>query len=114
MLLVWFGGSKSIMDVLIIIGVVSLAKMRIQLMAHVPYMCMCLLRRALLTDMYLRVKGAEGVFAIGDCSTIEHDLMIKVRNGWMQSIAGDQDVVVSWNHCVHSHDEEIHVLKAYA
>lgn len=35
-------------------------------------------RRALLTDMYLRVKGAEGVFAIGDCSTIEHDLMIKV------------------------------------
>lgn len=40
---------------------------------------LCLCRRALLTDMYLRVKGAEGVFAIGDCSTIEHDLMIKVH-----------------------------------
>ena len=33
-------------------------------------------RRALLTDKYLRVKGAEGVFALGDCSTIEQDLMI--------------------------------------
>lgn len=33
-------------------------------------------RRALLTDPYLRVKGAKGVFALGDCSTIEQDLMI--------------------------------------
>ncbi len=35
-----------------------------------------LCRRALLTDKYLRVTGAEGVFALGDCSTIEQDLMI--------------------------------------
>lgn len=34
-------------------------------------------RRAILTDKYLRVKGAEGVFALGDCSTIEQDLMIR-------------------------------------
>jgi len=30
-----------------------------------------------LTDSFLRVRGAEGVFALGDCSTIEQDLMIK-------------------------------------
>ena len=29
-----------------------------------------------MTDKYLRVKGAEGVFALGDCSTIEQDQMI--------------------------------------
>ena len=33
-------------------------------------------RRALLTDGYLRVKGANGIFALGDCSTIEQDTMI--------------------------------------
>lgn len=39
-------------------------------------MCNCC-RRALLTDEYLRVKGAEGIFALGDCSTIEQDLMLE-------------------------------------
>lgn len=34
-------------------------------------------RRAIATDNFLRVKGAEGVFAIGDCSTIEQKLMVK-------------------------------------
>lgn len=34
-------------------------------------------RRALRTDKYLRVRGTEGIFALGDCSTIEHELMIK-------------------------------------
>ena len=34
-------------------------------------------RRAIATDKFLRVKGAEGVFAIGDCSTIEQELMVK-------------------------------------
>lgn len=33
-------------------------------------------RRAILTDKFLRVKGAEGVFALGDCSTIEQELLI--------------------------------------
>lgn len=33
-------------------------------------------RKALLTDEYLRVKGASGVFALGDCSTIEQNTMI--------------------------------------
>ncbi len=32
--------------------------------------------RALLTDPYLRVKGADGIFALGDCSTIEQQRMI--------------------------------------
>lgn len=31
--------------------------------------------KALVTDEFLRVKGAEGIFAIGDCSTIEHHTM---------------------------------------
>ena len=31
----------------------------------------------MVTDKFLRVKGADGVFAIGDCSTIEQELMIK-------------------------------------
>lgn len=30
-----------------------------------------------MTDEYLRVKGAEGIFAIGDCSTIEQNLMLE-------------------------------------
>ena len=30
-----------------------------------------------MTDKYLRVRGADGIFALGDCSTIEHDLMIR-------------------------------------
>ena len=34
-------------------------------------------RRAIATDKFLRVKGADGVFAIGDCSTIEQELMVK-------------------------------------
>ena len=34
-------------------------------------------RRAIATDKFLRVKGTEGVFAIGDCSTIEQELMVK-------------------------------------
>lgn len=33
-------------------------------------------RRALLTDSYLRVKGADGIFSLGDCSTIEQEKMI--------------------------------------
>lgn len=33
--------------------------------------------RSLLTDGYLRVLGAEGVFALGDCSTIQQDLIVK-------------------------------------
>ena len=34
-------------------------------------------RRALTTDKYLRVKGAEAsIFAIGDCSTIEQKQMV--------------------------------------
>jgi len=36
-----------------------------------------LCRKSILTDSFLRVRGAEGVFALGDCSTIEQDLMIK-------------------------------------
>ena len=28
-----------------------------------------------MTDRFLRVKGAEGIFAIGDCSAIDHQLM---------------------------------------
>lgn len=36
-----------------------------------------LCRRAIATDKFLRVKGADGVFAIGDCSTIEQELMVK-------------------------------------
>ena len=35
------------------------------------------LSRSLLTDGYLRVLGAEGVFALGDCSTIQQDLIVK-------------------------------------
>ena len=31
----------------------------------------------MVTDKFLRVKGADGVFAIGDCSTIEQELMVK-------------------------------------
>ena len=34
-------------------------------------------RKTILTDNFLRVRGAKGVFALGDCSTIEHDLMVK-------------------------------------
>ena len=29
-----------------------------------------------MTDSYLRVKGANGIFALGDCSTIEQERMI--------------------------------------
>jgi NADH:ubiquinone reductase (non-electrogenic) len=28
-------------------------------------------RRALLTDEWLRVKGAQGIYAIGDCATVQ-------------------------------------------
>ena len=28
-----------------------------------------------MTDKFLRVKGADGIFAIGDCSTIDQQLM---------------------------------------
>ena len=34
-------------------------------------------RNALLTDPYLRVLGADGVFAIGDCATIRPDSIHK-------------------------------------
>ena len=27
-------------------------------------------RRALITDEYMRVKGADSIFALGDCSTV--------------------------------------------
>ena len=37
-------------------------------------------RRALLTDQYLRVKGSKGIFALGDCSTIEQNKMIAKAN----------------------------------
>ena len=40
-------------------------------------MYLCYSRKAILTDNFLRVCGAEGVFALGDCSTIEQDLMVK-------------------------------------
>ena len=30
-----------------------------------------------MTDKFLRVKGVEGVFAVGDCSTIEQDQLIQ-------------------------------------
>ena len=45
-------------------------------------------RRALLTDKYLRVKGVEGVFALGDCSTIEQDHLI----GRAQQLFKEADV----------------------
>ena len=34
-------------------------------------------RNALVTDPYLRVLGADGVFAIGDCATIRPDSIHK-------------------------------------
>jgi len=34
-------------------------------------------RNALVTDPYMRVVGAEGIFAIGDCSTIKPDSIHK-------------------------------------
>lgn len=33
-------------------------------------------RRALLTDRHLKVKGVENIFALGDCATIEQELML--------------------------------------
>jgi len=33
-------------------------------------------RRALVTDSYLRVKGADGVYALGDCATISQEPML--------------------------------------
>ena len=39
--------------------------------------CYLLYSKALLTDGYLRVKGAEGIFALGDCSTIEQNKMME-------------------------------------
>ena len=30
-----------------------------------------------MTDSYMRVLGAEGIFAIGDCSTISPDVIHK-------------------------------------
>lgn len=33
-------------------------------------------RRALLTDGHLRVKGSNNIWAVGDCSTIEQELML--------------------------------------
>ncbi len=49
------------------------------------------IRRALLTDQYLRVKGTNGIFALGDCSTIEQDKMIAKANELFQrgDINGD-------------------------
>ena len=41
------------------------------------YQTLFIFRRALLTDSYLRAKGAEGIFALGDCSTIEQSKMIE-------------------------------------
>ncbi len=38
-------------------------------------------RRALLTDKFLRVKGAKDVYAIGDCATVSQELMLsKLRD----------------------------------
>ena len=39
--------------------------------------CFLYFRRSLITDKFLRVQGAEGVFSVGDCSTIERDKMVE-------------------------------------
>lgn len=37
-------------------------------------------RRALLTDQFLRVKGADGIYALGDCATIAQEAMLGKLN----------------------------------
>ena len=59
------------------------ATMHVILLLHIhvvsmnSFIVILLFRRAIATDNFLRVKGADGVFAIGDCSTIEQELMVK-------------------------------------
>ena len=50
-----------------------------------------------MTDKFLRVKGAEGVFAVGDCSTIEQELMIRKAEELFKEadVNGDGDLSYS-------------------
>lgn len=48
-------------------------------------------RRALLTDRYLRVKGTNNIFAMGDCATIEQDLMLHKLEDLFNQADTDKD-----------------------
>ncbi len=43
------------------------------------------------------MRGAEGIFALGDCSTIEHDLMVKQAQELFRVADVDRDMSVTYD-----------------
>ena len=58
--------------------------------------CFLYFRRSLITDKFLRVQGAEGVFSVGDCSTIERDKMVEKAEELfkMADVNGDDHLTI--------------------